>query len=209
MLDYPSIPRSIGQAFREIPNAHVFDKLDGTSHRSEWNRKRGWYKHGARHTLVGELHPLSFFAEIPALFERTLAEPLAKILTALRWTSGIVYYEYWGAKSLAGYHVEGDPKFLTVFDVAGPDDGILAPGDFRNAFEDLVPTARYLGRVNWTRGYVDLVRSGQIEGVTSEGVVAKLWTRKEIVRAKAKTQAWIDRVMEAHGQTEGIKLVES
>lgn len=199
----------MGQAFREIPNAHVFDKLDGTSHRSEWNRKRGWYKHGNRHTLTSELHPLSFFAEIPGLFERTLAEALGRVMNDLRWQSGMVFYEYWGQKSLAGYHHEGDPKFLTVFDVAGPDDEILSPQDFRKLFEDVVPTARYLGRVNWTRGYVDLVRSGQVEGITAEGVVAKLWTRREIVRAKAKTQAWIDQVMARHGETEGLKLVES
>lgn len=63
--------------------------------------------------------------------------------------------------------------------------------------------------MNWTRGYIDLVRQGQIEGVTSEGVVAKLATRGEIIRAKAKTQVWIDRVLAAHGETEGRKLVES
>lgn len=209
MMDYPSVPRSLGQAFREIPNAHVFDKLDGTSHRSEWNRKRGWYKHGARHTLLSELHPLSFFAEIPELFERTLAEPLGKILRDLRWSSGIVYYEYWGAQSLAGFHREGDPKFLTLFDVAGSDDEILGPADFRKLFEDSVPTPRFLGRQNWTRGYVELVRKGEVEGVTSEGVVAKATVRKEIVRAKAKSQAWIDRVMARHGESEGKKLVES
>ena len=159
--------------------------------------------------MVGELHPLSFFAEIPKLFEERLAEPLDKLLRDLRWQSGTVYYEYWGAQSLAGYHLEGDPKFLTLFDVAGPDDEFLDPALFRKMFEDRVLTARYLGRTNWTRGYVDLVRSGQIEGITAEGVVAKLWTRREIIRAKAKTQRWIDRVMAAHGETEGLKIVES
>jgi hypothetical protein len=208
VIDYPSIPRAIGQAFREIPNAYIFDKLDGTSHRSEWSRKRGWYKHGLRHTRNDENNALSFFAEVPGLFEARLAEPLARIFHDLRWTSGTIFYEYWGSKSLAGFHVEGDHKFLTPFDVAGPDDEILSPGDFRKNFEDKVPIARFLGRVNWTRGYVDLVRSGQVE-VTSEGVVAKLWTRKETIRAKAKAQTWIDRVMAQHGETEGRKLVES
>jgi hypothetical protein len=198
----------MGQAFREIPNAFIFDKLDGTSHRSEWSKKRGWYKHGLRHTRNDENNPLSFFASVPELFEIRLAEDLARICRDQRWMNVVVFYEYWGAKSLAGFHVLDDPKFLTVFDVA-VDDEILDPATFRKAFEDEVPTARFLGRQNWTRGYVDLVRKGEVEGVTSEGVVAKAVVRKEIVRAKAKTQTWIDRILAQHGEAEGTKLVES
>lgn len=209
MKEYPSIPRAVGNAFREIPNAYIFDKLDGTSHRSEWSRKRGWYKHGLRHTRMDENNPLSFFAQVPKLFEETLSEALTKIARDARWQNCTVFYEFWGAQSLAGFHIEGDPKFVTLFDVAGDDGTILDPGDFRKMFEGRVPTAPCLGRTNWTRGYVDLVRQGQVEGVTSEGVVAKLGTRREIVRAKAKTQAWVDRVMARHGATDGTKLVES
>lgn len=209
MKDYPSIPRAMGQSFREIPNAFVFDKLDGTSMRSEWNRKRGWYKHGLRHTRVDESNTLSFFAEGPVLFMERLAEPLAKIARDARWQSCIVYYEYWGQKSLAGFHEQDDPKFLTLFDAAADGDDILPPGDFRKLFDDDVPTARFLGRTNWTRGYIDLVRQGQVEGVTSEGVVAKLATRGETVRAKAKTQTWIDRILALHGPERGQLLVES
>jgi hypothetical protein len=196
----------MGQAFREIPNAYVFDKLDGNSMRSEWNRKRGWYKHGKRHTLVDDTNP--YCAIAPKLFEEVLAEPLAKIARDERLDQLVAFYEFWGEKSLAGFHEPDDPKFVTLFDVAVGDE-ILPPNEFRKLFEDKVPTARFLGRVNWTRGYIDLVRQGQIEGVTSEGVVAKLGTRKEIIRAKAKTQTWIDRVIAIHGAVEGQKLVES
>jgi hypothetical protein len=212
MIDYPSVPRAVGNAFREIPNAYVFDKLDGTSARSEWNRKRGWYKHGLRHTRNDVSNPLSFFAEIPKLFEARLAEPLAKILHDERWMKATVYYEYWGKQSLAGFHVVDDPKFVTLFDVLDTNGDFLSPPDFYNMFgvrPDL-PTARFLGRVNWTRGYVDQVRRGEIEGITSEGVVAKGWDRKNnVIRAKAKTQAWIERVIAKHGEGEGHKLVES
>lgn len=138
-----------------------------------------------------------------------LAEPLAKIARYARWQSCIVYYEYWGQKSLAGFHEQDDPKFLTLFDAAADGDDILPPGDFRKLFDDDVPTARFLGRTNWTRGYIDLVRQKQVEGVTSEGVVAKLATRGETVRAKAKTQTWIDRILALHGPERGQLLVES
>lgn len=203
MKDYPSIPRALGTAFREIPDAYIFDKLDGTSMRSEWNRKRGWYKHGLRHTRVDESNPLSFFAEGPKLFMHRLAEPLAKIAHDERWQRCIAFYEYWGEKSLAGFHEQDDLKYLTVFDVAGDDGDILDPGAFRKLFEDRVLTPRFLGRANWTRGYVDLVRHGSVDGITSEGVVAKLGTRREILRAKAKTQRWIDRVVAATAPLKG------
>jgi len=210
MLDYPSIPSALGQQFREIPDADVFDKKDGSSMRSAWSRRKGWFKHGRRKGLLDSSNPL-LEDQMPALFNATLAEPLAKIAHDSRWETCIVFYEFWGAQSIAGLHFQSDPKFLTLFDVAvgKEDEDFLSPRDFRRAFEDAVPTARYLGRVNWTRGYVDLVRSGGVEGITFEGVVAKAATRKGIVRAKAKTQAWIARVIQVHGELAGRRLVES
>ncbi len=59
------------------------------------------------------------------------------------------------------------------------------------------------------RGYVDLVRKGVIDGITHEGVVAKAGEKHDIVRAKAKTQRWIDAVIAAHGELAGKKLIES
>lgn len=207
MKDYPSIPRAAGTKFVEIPNAHVFDKLDGSSCRSEWNVKQGWYKHGRRRGLLDDSNP--HLMVVPQLFEDTLAEPLTKIAKDNKLGSVVVFYEFWGALSVAGQHVEGDPKFLTVFDASVDKKGFLNPTAFRRLFEDNVPTARFLGTVNWTRGYVERVRQGDVEGITFEGVVAKAGTKHDIVRAKAKTQRWIDRVIEIHGTTAGTKLIES
>jgi hypothetical protein len=207
LKDYPSIAGSAGQKFFEIARAQVFDKLDGSSMRSEWNPKQGWYKHGKRSGLTDDSNP--HLTVVPALFMETLAEPLAKIARDARWQSVVVFYEFWGQKSIAGLHFEGDPKFLTLFDAAPHKRGILGPNDFRKTFEDVVPTARYLDTVNWTRGYVDRVRRGDVEGITFEGVVAKSGERHQIVRAKAKTQRWIDRVIEVHGEMAGNRLVDS
>ena len=206
MKDYPSIPRSTGTNFRDIPSAHVFDKLDGSSLRSEFSRKRGWYKHGKRSGLVDDSNP--HLAIAPALFNALLAEPLERIARDNRWDSLVVFYEFWGALSVAGSHCASDPKFLTVFDAAADRGGFIPPNDFRNIFEDKVPTPKYLGTVHWTRGYVEDVRLGKVDGITFEGVVAKAGSRHDIVRAKAKTQAWIDRVMEIHGAN-GANLVNS
>lgn len=206
MKDYPSIPHSKGQSFREIANAHIQDKLDGSSMRSQWSRKRGWYKHGKRSGLIDDSNP--HLVVVPELFEKTLAEPLTKLAVDNKWEDLIVFYEFWGNRSLAGLHFENDPKFLTVFDAAIDKKGITGPARFRKLFADNVPTPRLLDICHWTRGYMDLVREGKISGITFEGVVAKAGEGHDIVRAKAKTQAWINRVMEVHGEI-GKRLVDS
>lgn len=185
----------------------IFDKLDGSNLRSQWNRKKGWYKHGKRNGLIDDSNP--HLTAAPELFMATLAEPLERIARDNRWQELIVFYEFWGAKSIAGLHYEGDPKFLTVFDAVPEKRGFLGPREFRDTFEGKVPTAAYLGTHNFTRGFVDLVRAGELPGVTFEGVVAKAGTRHDIVRGKAKTQAWIDRVIEIHGLEGAQRILES
>ena len=197
MKSYPSIPQCTGQRFFEIEHAHVFDKLDGSNLRAEWSRKAGWYKHGKREGLID--HTNEHLVVAPELFMARLAEPLERLARAQRWQHLVVYYEFWGAKSFAGCHEEGDPKFLTPFDAAADKKDLLDPVTFRRAFEDQVPTPRYLGQTHWTRGYVERVRLGEVEGVTFEGVVAKAGSGHDLVLAKAKTQAWKDRVQTVYG----------
>lgn len=207
MKDYPSIPRATGTSFREIPGALIFDKLDGSSMRSEWSKKRGWYKHGKRSGLVDDSNP--HLVQVPKLFMETLAEPLTHLALAQRWQNLVVFYEFWGEYSFAGLHFDGDEKKLTVFDAAPDKRGILGPQEFRRIFEGKVDTPAYLGTTNFTRGYVERVRQGEIEGITFEGVVAKAGDRHDIIRAKAKTQAWIDKVIELHGEEAGKRIVNS
>lgn len=208
MKDYPSIPGSTGQQFRDIPNAVVFGKIDGSSMRSEWSRKRGWYKHGRRTGLLDDSNPQ--LALVPSLFDEKLAESLARIAHDARWLTLVVFYEFWGRASVAGLHAAADPKFLTVFDAA-PEGEMLGPTEFRKTFAGVVDTAPYLGTMHWTRGLVELIRRGELPGMPFEGAVGKMQLGRggEIVRAKAKTQAWIDRVMEIHGPEQGRRLVAS
>lgn len=197
MREYPSIPGSMGTSFREIPNASIFDKLDGSSCRSEWSRKRGWYKHGRRDGLLDDSNP--HLKQVGLLFSLIMDEPLTRIARDNHWDSMVAFYEFWGKKSLAGNHVEDDPKFLSLFDVVVNKQGFLEPHQFWRTFWHEVPTATYLGQYNWTRGFVERVRGGDLPGVTFEGVVGKASIRHDIVRSKAKTQAWIDAVRRTHG----------
>ncbi len=70
MKVYPSIPGARGQQFREIANAVVFGKLDGSCMLSQWNPKRRFYKHGRRNGLLDSSNPQ--LERVPKLFEERL-----------------------------------------------------------------------------------------------------------------------------------------
>jgi len=205
MKPYPSILQSTGQKFREF-DAYVFDKLDGSNLRFEWSRKRGFYKHGTRNRLFD--HTDDQFGDAVELFHKTLAEPLGKVAKKEGWDGLTVFCEYWGPGSFAGEHIPGEPKKLTLFDANPYKKGILGPKAFLDLFGHL-ELPRFLGKLRWTRGFVDRVRKGEVEGITFEGVVGKGGDRHDLVMAKAKTQAWIDKVLVKYGILEGQKIVES
>ena len=206
MKDYPSISSSVGTNFREIHNCYVFNKIDGSSMRSEWSKKRGWYKHGKRKGLVDDSN--EHLVVVPDLFMETMATDLERVATNNHWKQLVVFYEFWGVKSIAGLHYEDDPKFLTLFDATADKKGFLGPKEFRKRFEGHVETPKMIEIVNWTRGYVQRVRDGDVD-CAFEGVVGKAGTGHDIIRAKAKTQAWVNKVVEIHGQEAGRKIIHS
>jgi hypothetical protein len=206
MKHYPSIPRSTGQDFQEF-DAYVFDKLDGSNLRFEWNRKRGFYKTGTRERLFDKTD-LVFGQALP-VFETTWSESLNKVFRDQRWESAIVFCEFWGARSFAGLHEPDDSKHLTLFDVNPFKKGILGPKEFLKLFGKFEDTPRFLGIQRWTRGFVERVRRGEVEGITFEGVVGKAGEGHHQVRGKAKTQVWIDKVLEKFGIERGTKIVDS
>ncbi len=99
---------------------------------------------------------------------------------------------------------------LDLIDVAPYKQGILGPAEFVRLFSDL-PSAQLLGRFNWTRGFVERVWNGELEGVTFEGVVGKTGHGKnhDLVMAKAKTKAWIDKVKERYTPEEAERAARS
>ncbi len=206
MKSYPSIARSTGQKFQEF-QAYVFDKLDGSNLRFEWTRKAGWNKFGTRHRLFDETD--SDFGSAIAVFRKDWEEDLSRIAREQRWNHLIVFMEFYGAKSFAGKHDQNDSKTLTLFDACPDKRGIMGPKDFLKTFGSLrIP--KFFGVINWTRGFVERVREGnEPAGMSFEGVVGKAGQKHELLMAKAKTQAWIDKVYASYGDAEGRKIVES
>lgn len=206
MKPYPSIASSQGQQFREF-EAYVFDKLDGSNLRMEWTRKVGWSKFGTRSRLFDETDT-DFGTAIP-VFRRDWAIPLAEVARQQRWNHLIVFMEFHGKNSFAGKHDPADEKKLTLFDACPDKKGLLGPRAFLDTFDGL-PYAKFFGICKWTRGFVERVRAGtEPGGMTFEGVVGKAGSRHELVMAKAKTQAWVDKVLAQYGEAEGKKLVAS
>lgn len=202
MKTYPSIPRGCIQHFR----AHIFDKVDGSSTRFEWTKKRGWFKYGTRTRLFDESDPI--FGSAMALFHNGLAGPIADIAKVQRWDKVVAFAEFFGPHSFAGVHLQEDPKFLALFDVSPLRKGILPPAEFLKLFGHLEIT-KFLGIVDWNNDYVARVRRNEVEGVTFEGAVAKGMVNKELIMEKAKTQSWIDKVFALHEQWRAKEIVES
>ncbi len=196
MKTYPSIPQSSGQSFRAISNAIIFDKLDGSNLRFEWNKKNNWNKYGTRTQLFDESHEI--FGCAISLFHSEWAEVLEKIFSKQKWEKVVAFFEFWGANSFAGWHDIKEPKNLTLIDVSVHKYGILGPREFIKLFGHLnIPGV--LDECNWTREYISLVYEEKIEGITFEGVVAKAGKGHSLVMAKAKTKSWVEKVKARFG----------
>ena len=205
MKEYPSILGSKGKDFREF-DSYVFDKIDGSNLRWEWARKSGWYKNGTRTRLFDESDPV--FGCAVEIFKNTLSEPLEKIAKDNRWDRCIVFTEFCGNLSFAGKHVESDSKYLTVIDIAPYKKGILGPKEFLKLCGN-ISIPNFLGCYKWNRNFVEEIREGKLEGITFEGVVGKAGESHKLIMRKAKTQAWIDKVLAQYGEIEGAKIIES
>jgi len=203
MKTYPSIPypgrKGVGERL------HTFAKLDGSNLRFEWSKKRGWHRFGTRKRLIDASTEL--FGEAIPLFMGTLADPIGRIATDKKWQSVIVFCEFWGAETLGGWHVEGDPKHLTVIDVNTYKKGFLLPTEFLKLFGRYGPN--YLGYFTWSPGFLQQLQDGEIEDAGFEGVVGKGTKGKKIIRYKYKTQAWKDAVLARHGEELGRRIINS
>jgi hypothetical protein len=188
MKEYPSIQ---GEIVRQP--VYAFDKLDGSNVRAEWSKKRGFYKFGKRHGLVDETDPL--LGEAKGLIQERYSDALDKIFAKNRWQNAVCFFEFFGPNSFAGLHAE-EPHEVVLFDVGAEKKGILDPRDFLKMFSDQVKTAALLYHGNPNSILEDAVRSGQLEGMTFEGVVCKgkFVSPGRPLMFKIKSKAWIEKV---------------
>lgn len=189
MKTYPKIR---GRVVRDVP-VYVFDKLDGSNVRAEFNRSGGWTKFGRRRGLLDDTHPM-LLSEAEACIRERYGEPLARIFTDQGFTRATAFFEFHGPNSFAGYHAD-EPHEVTLLDVAVHPRGLLEPDRFLELFGHL-PTATLLHHGRFTTALQASVEAGLLVGMTDEGVVCKgpYVTPGRPLMFKHKSRRWLERL---------------
>lgn len=179
--------------------ATVFNKLDGSNLRFEWNKKRGWFKFGTRNNLMDKDYPeLGVGIEI---FLNKYGEDLSKVFVDKykKVESFVVFGEFFGPNSFAGSHLKEDKKDVVLFDVNGYKKGFLPPDEFIQNFGHLdIPEILYKGEMS--QDIITSVKENHWNLV--EGVVVKGTWGKEVWMTKIKTNDWISKVKEKFKEEE-------
>ena len=178
---------------------YAFGKIDGSNIRAEWSKKRGFYKFGSRSRLLGTDQPIISKAE--GLI-REQEEPVARICNKNHWDRIILFYEFAGAYSSFGNHIENDDHKVWLIDANPYKKGILPPREFIELFGE-VRQAPLLYRGNCNNSFVLSVKNGTLDGlqqwspVGPEGVVCKTKGKgNTILMFKIKAESWYQRLRE-------------
>lgn len=187
-----------------------FDKLDGSNIRAEWSRKRGFYKFGTRKLMIDESHPQ--FGESVTLFLNKYNEGLSKIFRDKKKyreiRNFVVFSEYFGENSFAGYHVPEDKKDIILFDVNMFQKGWVKPKDFIDDFNHLgIPRLIYHG--NFNKKLIRDVKEGEYD--VKEGILVKGLRKTKggelVWLTKIKTKWWLNKLKHTLGQKYLLKEV--
>ena len=199
MKSYPSIPTDY------LPDIefHLFDKLDGSNIRAEWNRKQGFTRFGTRRRLLTAGDPL---APARDCILGKYADDLGRIFQERKYQKVTCFFEYAGPSSFAGDHFAPPCEMDAIlFDVNPLRRGFLAPEEFLARFDGL-HLPRYLGCRRLDPGFVVTVRAGRCAGVTFEGIVGKAVHKNRLVMTKVKSRAWLERLrLETSGEAEFLR----
>lgn len=197
MQSYPSISKEYIQGL----DYYIFDKLDGSNIRVEYSLKKGFDKFGTRTKLMSDDSGILNLSKDLILAKE---EEVHNIFKKNKWQFGTLFFEFYGDKSFAGYHEEGDDFKVYLIDAHIQKVGFLPPKEYLKAFEDNIEIARFLQIGKFNQPYLEAVKNGEVEGMTFEGVIGKSVNRNKIVRCKAKNKAWISRLKEKCGEDEQL-----
>lgn len=141
------------------------------------------------------------FGHAITLFNQKYTEGLNRVFrdnkTYRNIRSFVVFAEYFGPNSFAGFHDEADKDKMDIvlFDVSMFQKGWVPPKQFVSDFEHLgIPRVLYQGNLN--KELVNDVKMGKYD--VQEGLVAKGIRKTKgndiVWMVKLKTQTWLDRV---------------
>lgn len=179
-----------------------FDKIDGSSVRFEWSKKRGWYKFGSRMVMIDRNTPI--LGNSIDLFLNKYGEDLDRIFRSKYKSveSFVVFGEYFGEKSFAGQHVEEDEKDVILFDVSQYKRGFIPPHEFIDNFGQLhIPKLIHKGV--YDENLIKSVRENTLnleEGIVCKGVMKTKREGQIIWMSKIKTNEWLNKVKLLYGE---------
>ncbi len=204
MKQYPSVMHwerggvTLGHTYGvTLGHTYGFDKLDGSNMRAEWTRKKGFHKFGARTRLVGaDEKPLGECIELI----KNKYEKLNKFFSDSKYEKVVSFFEFYGPNSFAGNHTD-EPHTVTLLDINPHKRGFLIPSEFIKLGEQVeIPSLVWSGKFN--KQLAKQIMTGELPGVTSEGVVFKTIWRNQFYMFKVKTQAWKDKLRTFVGNDE-------
>ena len=207
MIEYPSILPS-----SKAPREHciAFDKLDGSNIRVKYTNKKGFSLFGSRTQMFDNGHP--FLGAAVDLFYRDYENPLVDLIEEnfRDEREVVVFLEFLGDKSFAGWHDKDDPtKRLVLFDimVGHKNRKFLMPQEFVKLCQGNVTIPRIIYEGNLTDQFIQDVRDGKydvFEGVVCKGTKKTGAHRGGMWMAKIKTQHYINLLREKMGE-EGVQ----
>lgn len=191
MKAYPSITTKIDFS----KPYHLFDKLDGSNIRAEWNKKQGFYKFGSRTQLLTEDQKV-LYPSINAFLEK-YGEELSSRLSKIKAERAVTFFEWLGPNSFAGSHTD-DLKDMqpVLFDIAVYKKGFMPPEKFIE-FTDGLDTSKLLHVGKISEELFQSVRNRTLPGMTFEGVICKgEFSQREggPIMAKIKSNDWLNKL---------------
>ena len=223
MKHYDSIPRIQDDGALMGDTVWGYNKLDGQNFVAAYNcRKKTWGSFGSRTVTVDE-NSEQFGAVVKWFKNSHYPETLSHIVEANRGKKQLFtgieevtfVFEWYGEKSFAGKHEEGDEMHLALIDVFLKKKGYIEPEEYEMHFRCAVemPELIYAGPLNaeiitkiqnndWTQEGCEFPN-------VKEGVVFKRSTLMKGQRrpsVKVKTKWWLEKLHSMYSEEECKKL---
>lgn len=194
MLEYPTVDKQIRRE-----QVYVFDKLDGSNIRAEWNKKKGLWKFGRRHGLLDASTPVLLKA--PEIIKQKYTDIVAEALKKERVVNAVLFFEFYGEHSSFGNHVIDDDHNVMLIDASIDMKEMIEPREFCRVFQH-VPHATMLAHQVFSSELEQQVRNGSLWGDNKfhEGVVCK----SKSARFKVKTDMWLEKLRSHCGNNEKL-----
>ncbi len=199
MKTYPSINYYNKGIYNS--QCHVFDKLDGSNIRVEWSKKSGWYKFGTRNCLIDETN--ENFGIVIDMFLSKYADDLTSLFKKEKLFRNtekfMVFCEFLGKNSFAGWHDPNDKKDIVLFDIWQHKKGFVPPSDFVEIISSSIHTVPFLGKYEYTDDLIKTIQNNTLDNYSlKEGVICKGFLNKKgqdnVWMTKIKTKSWLTEV---------------